>query len=289
MPGENKSAEGMEKIEGLIAKMDTHADPAVRAGMRELVKCLMEFYGASLERMLELVWESDRGTILMEEFARDKAISPALLLHGLHPIDLNTRVLTALEKVRPYLRSHGGNVELLNVNDSGEVYLRLDGSCNGCPSSAMTLKLAIEEAIYDAAPDITALNVEGVVEQKLPPRPMSIRGPEEPERLQQGWKDVDGLESLDQGSIRTLDVSGQPVLFCRIAETYYAYSNKCPHCTETLQGTHLAETTVLICSACGQKYDALRAGRGLDRPALHLQPFPLLMEQGRTRIALPAS
>jgi len=88
-------------------------------------------------------------------------VGSLLLLYGLHPVDLETRVRGALEKTRPYLRSHGGNVELVDVDESGAVRLRLQGSCHGCPSSAMTLKLAIEQAIHDAAPDVTSISVEG--------------------------------------------------------------------------------------------------------------------------------
>ena len=83
-----------------------------------------------------------------------------LLLHGLHPLDLETRVRQALDKVRPLLRSHGGNVELLGLA-GGVARLRMLGSCDGCPSSAMTLKTAIEEAIYEKAPDVTAIEVDG--------------------------------------------------------------------------------------------------------------------------------
>jgi len=82
-----------------------------------------------------------------------------LLLYGLHPLDLESRVGQALEKVRPYLHSHGGNIELLGLTD-GIVRLRLHGSCHGCPSSAQTLKQTIEEAIFEIAPDVTAIEVE---------------------------------------------------------------------------------------------------------------------------------
>ncbi len=81
------------------------------------------------------------------------------MLYGLHPLDIETRVMHALDKVRLYLRSHGGNVEMLGVAE-GVVLLKLQGSCNGCDSSAMTLRLAIEEAIYEAAPDLTSLEDE---------------------------------------------------------------------------------------------------------------------------------
>jgi len=68
-------------------------------------------------------------------------------------------VRQALEEVRPYLRSHGGNVELLGVE--GEVVrLRLVGSCDSCPSSAVTMKQTIEEAIFGTAPEVAAIELE---------------------------------------------------------------------------------------------------------------------------------
>ena len=69
----------------------------------------------------------------------------------------------ALDKVRPYLKSHGGNVDLLSVVD-GVVHLRLIGSCDGCPSSALTLKSAIERNIYEAAPDVNSIVCDGKTE-----------------------------------------------------------------------------------------------------------------------------
>jgi len=83
------------------------------------------------------------------------------LLHGLHPDSMETRVLRALEKVRPYLKSHGGDVEFDGIDD-GTVKLKLLGSCGSCPSSSVTLKNAVQEAVYEAAPDIVAIVAENV-------------------------------------------------------------------------------------------------------------------------------
>ena len=52
--------------------------------------------------------------------------------------------------------------------ENGLVRLRLEGSCHGCPSSTLTLKNAIEEAIYEFAPDISGLDVAGLVEPRPP-------------------------------------------------------------------------------------------------------------------------
>ena len=287
MAEDKKFSQRIQQIEELIKKIEAHSDPDIRASARELLQLLMEVHGAGLERIMETLWRSQNGEALTDQLAKDNLVGPLLLLYGMHPVDLKTRILDALEKVRPYLRSHGGNVELIDISENGDVRLRLQGSCNGCPSSAMTLKLAIEETIDEYAPDVNGLHVEGVVETKLSSGFIPIQKLKE-SQLQSGWKEVNGLDEISQGAVKTLEISGQEVLFCRVAESYYAYSTTCPHCTSTLQGAILAEPSALACPACGQKYDVLRAGRGLDQPALHLQPFPLLMEHGRTKIALPA-
>jgi Fe-S cluster biogenesis protein NfuA len=92
-----------------------------------------------------------------------------LVLHGLHPLDLETRVRRALESVKPRLGLHGGDVDLVDVTPDGVVKLRLEGNCHGCPSSQITLKSSIEEAIYGAAPDVSALEVEGAIDRASVP------------------------------------------------------------------------------------------------------------------------
>lgn len=291
----------LQKIEELVHTIESSADPRVRASAVELMQSLMELHGAGIERMMEITFETGAaGREIIDRLADDDLVASLLLLYGLHPLDIETRVMQALDKVRPYLRSHGGDVELLGVTD-GAVRLRLQGSCHGCASSAMTLKLAIEEAIYEAAPDLTALEVEGVV---APPAPSGLvqlarssgngqtsghgkndSAPSIGDNA--GWEEVAGLSSLSQSATRMIEVSGRPVLFCRVGETYYAYSNTCPGCGQTMK-TAAIESTAIVCSSCGQRFDALRAGRGLDKPDLYLEPFPLLVEKGAAKVALPA-
>jgi nitrite reductase/ring-hydroxylating ferredoxin subunit len=160
----------------------------------------------------------------------------------------------------------------------------------------MTLKLAIEEAIYEAAPDVAAIEAEGVLE---PPQaapgfvPLErVRGStdkpaaHEPAGNGHGWKEVSDLASLAQGSVRMIEVEGRTLLFCRLDGTFYAYRSLCPGCGQTLQGAYL-EANSIVCPACQARYDCVAAGRGLDQPGLHLEPFPLLIEQGRAKVALP--
>ncbi|MEO8330427.1 MAG: NifU family protein, partial [Candidatus Nanopelagicales bacterium] len=125
----------------------------VRERSEELLRVVVQLYGAALERILEVV---DEAGALDEEvltrLADDDLVASLLLVHGLHPFSIEQRVEQALANVRPYLGSHGGDVELLGVSADGVVHLRMLGSCDGCPSSSVTLKLAVEDAIEAAAP-----------------------------------------------------------------------------------------------------------------------------------------
>jgi Fe-S cluster biogenesis protein NfuA/nitrite reductase/ring-hydroxylating ferredoxin subunit len=291
---EKVTQKAFQQIEALIQSIESIADPAIRANVEDLVRALMDLHGAGIDRMLEVVAESGpQGDATIDRFAHDDLVGSLLLLYGLHPLDIETRVRQALDKVRPYLGSHGGDVELRGVTPDGVVFLSLQGSCNGCPASAMTLKLAIEEAIYAAAPDVIGLEVEGVVQQPAPPKMSFI--PLEPMGSGQrgasanagGWEPVDGLTSLASGAVRMQNVSGRPILFCRLDEMFYAYGDTCPACGKALRSARL-ESTALACPSCGQHYDVMRAGRGLDDPRLQLIPLPLLVEHGQARVALPA-
>jgi len=281
-----------ERIEILIQEVTELPDPHARATVEELVQALLDLYGEGLARILELTAQSEAsGNELIKIFTKDDLLSSLLLLHELHPEDIETRVARALVEVRPYLKSHGGNVELVKI-DNDVAYLRLEGSCHGCPSSTITLKLAIEEAIYKAAPDLLELKVEGVTDP--PPRPgMPItfvpprRRKNDTQITEQHgvWTTVGELNSLLEGTLKVIAIEGETLLFCQIAGTYYAYHDHCGNCNASLNGGKI-EGTTLICSSCGQHFDICRAGRSLDTSNVFLEPIPLLMENDKVKVAL---
>jgi Fe-S cluster biogenesis protein NfuA len=154
----------LQRLDALLQEMERLGDPAARSRVGEIVQTLLEMHAVGLGRILEHVEAGgDAGAAILDACARDDVAGGLLLLHDLHPLGLVERVHRALEQVRPLLRSHGGNVELLGVED-GVVRLKLLGSCHGCASSSATMKQTIEEAIVAKAPDALGLVVEGVVE-----------------------------------------------------------------------------------------------------------------------------
>jgi Fe-S cluster biogenesis protein NfuA len=162
------SADGLratgERIEVLLDACGAGGVVA-RQRAEELVRLTADLYGSGLERILDLLYDAGRlDDEVLALLAGDDLVASLLLVHGLHPYDVGTRVEHALESVRPYLGSHGGDVELLDVSTEGVVRLRLLGSCDGCPSSAATLQGAVESAIVAAAPEIQIIDVDGAVE-----------------------------------------------------------------------------------------------------------------------------
>jgi Fe-S cluster biogenesis protein NfuA len=147
-----------ERIEQLIDALGT-AGPVARERAEELVRVVVDLYGAGLERLLEIAGpELSDSTV--DELAGDELVAGLLVVHGLHPYGVAERVERALESVRPYLRSHGGDVELLGIDEQGAVRLRLLGHCDGCAGSTATLSTAVREAIDAAAPEIVQVDVE---------------------------------------------------------------------------------------------------------------------------------
>jgi Fe-S cluster biogenesis protein NfuA/nitrite reductase/ring-hydroxylating ferredoxin subunit len=281
---DTEARELVARVETLLEELDSLADAGARERAAEVVAAVLDLYGEGLERIVARLAERDDGE-LAEALAGDELVSHLLLLHGLHPLPLEARVRGALDEVRPYLESHGGNVDLLSV-DEGVARLRLEGSCSGCPSSAMTLKLAIEEAIQKAAPDVEGIEAEGAVAAESRPALLQLEVSESLGGRDGAWAMAGGMPELRDGGPLLKEVGGEPVLFVKLGETFYAYRPGCPSCDESL-----AEAVVsgveLACPGCGNRYDVLRAGRCLDEPQLHLEPVPLLVDgDGLVKVAL---
>jgi Fe-S cluster biogenesis protein NfuA/nitrite reductase/ring-hydroxylating ferredoxin subunit len=277
-----------ERIESLLEEVRSMCSPPTWARVEELVQQVVALYGGGLARMVELLQQADSLDDVESRFTRDELVSSLLLLHGLHPQSLAERVQAALDRVRPYLGSHGGDVELLGAT-AETVRLRMAGSCDGCPSSAATVKLALEGAIRAAAPEVTDIQVEGVV---APPRrdgliPVEslVRKTNGAAPKSAGWFTVEGQPLPGAGELTALEVEGERLVMCRTATGLFAYRDGCPSCGSRMDRGALAGD-VLACPRCGERYDVHLAGRSLASAQRCLQPVPLLEHEGSVRVAL---
>lgn len=160
-PARREFTRRSDRIEELVSRVETCGDPAMRAVAQELLQAVIELHGVALERIVENVAELPHGSEALERMAEDDLISNVLSLHGINPVPLEQRISLALENARPYLKSHGGDVELASI-DQGIVHVKLHGTCGNCSSSSETMKSTVESAIYDAAPEVEAVISENV-------------------------------------------------------------------------------------------------------------------------------
>lgn len=294
----------LERVQELQTQLEAQGDPATRGIAEELVAALVQTYGVGLERILDSLFAAgDDGERIAVGLTEDSLVATLLLIHDLHPVPLEDRVQGALDSVRPYMESHGGNVELLSL-ENGVARINLQGSCSDCSASAVTLELAIKQALEEAAPDLEALEVTGVAAQTmggsgLPmvtgsaapateasglelPIVMSSPPPPPP-----SWFEVDSVAGLSDGSMVPVTVAGSNLVVANVEGSLLAYRDACPGCGGSLDGGALV-TGALKCPHCARSFFLPRAGRSMDDDKLQLEPIPLLSEQDHVKVALAA-
>jgi Fe-S cluster biogenesis protein NfuA/nitrite reductase/ring-hydroxylating ferredoxin subunit len=262
---------------------------------QQLVREVLGLYGAGLERILQ-AGDPD----LAERLATDDLVASLLLVHGLHPHDVHRRVSDALDRVRPYLGSHGGDVDLLEITDGPDgqtVLLAFQGSCKSCPSSAVTLELAVEDAVRAAAPEISSIEVvtaeptssPAVIPTESLMAPLRSNGRSHSNgHGPTSWHPLPEVAELHTGEVAGFQIAGTGLMACRVGDQVFAYRDHCPVCDDTLAGAEL-QGALLRCPRCGSHFDVVHAGAGRNvADGAHLDPVPLLTHDGVLSVALPA-
>ena len=258
------------RVQQLTGRLEDLDDPACRELAEELTSAVVQMYGAGLERIVEL---ADPGT--RDAMSKDDLVAGLLMIHDLFPVPIEERVMQALDTVRPYMESHGGNVELLGIED-GVAKLRLEGSCKSCRASSSTLELAVRQALEEAAPDLLGMDVEGVVEEEVTGMALPMAG------VAPAWHSLDIVPPDALVATAIDDVS---LFVANVDGTLLAYRNTCADCGGALDGGDL-EGGALRCPGCGRGYFLPQAGRSMDDDRLQLQPIPLLRETEGIKVAL---
>ena len=288
----------LDRVQQLSAQVDQLPDARARELAHELVAAVIAMYGDGLARIMETISESrEAGATILDQLSQDGAVASLLLIHDLYPVSLQERVIEALDTVRPYMESHGGNVELVGIDD-GVARLVLQGSCNGCAASRATLELAIKQALDEHAPDLVGLEVAGVAEEpgialpmaqvELPMAqvelPMVHAGPE-PTPEPAHWVPVQDAVRPAPGSLRALEVDHARLVLADVDGRLLAYVDECASCGASISDGRL-QAGMLRCQACDAEFDLPRAGRAAGGEPLQLRPVPLL-EAGGVRVAIP--
>jgi Fe-S cluster biogenesis protein NfuA/nitrite reductase/ring-hydroxylating ferredoxin subunit len=295
MSHEPSPPELLDRVEQLSARVEALEDPEARELAHDLLAAVVAMYGDGLRRIMETISGArEAGETILDELAEDGAVASLLLIHDLYPVPLEQRVLEALDTVRPYMESHGGNVELLGLEE-GVAHLELQGSCHGCAASQATLELAIKQALDEHAPDLAGVEVQGVAEE-LPAQGNGSGGIELPmvhsseaqlpmvDPQPASWVPLERVSDLGPGELRGLAVDSTTLVVANVEGSLVAYRDSCAACGEPLSDGEL-DGRMLHCAACGIDFDLRRAGRAAGDEPLQLTPVPLL-EAGGVRVAV---
>ena len=221
----------------------------------------------------------------------DHPVAQAVLsMYELAPVEDRVQVEEALDEIRPYVESHGGEVKLLTVED-GVVHIEMSGACHGCAGSAITLRRGIEERLRERYPEfreVVAHEPDGVDDTQLlqieTPQLLQIEGMRRPQ-----FESVGPLDEMAEGELRSVEVASVSVLVVKLAGEPFAFRNACPVESDRqlrLDGGRLAGN-VLVCPWHNCAYDA-RSGRRVDdqpdEPGLSV--VPVALEEGVVKVAV---
>lgn len=280
MPRKEAAGEGASRddFESLAADVDRalaavrELPEEARRKAMELKEAIEAFHRHALRRLVKALRATEAGKELLLQAVEDPAVYALFHLHGIVRPDLTARVAAALEEVRPYMRSHGGDVELVKV-EGDVVHVRLHGACAGCSLSALTLRNGVEEVVKSRVPEVREIVVveDEPVSGFVAPRPAGLE--------EKGWVEGPPVTALEEGRPYRLRVGDHDVLLIRLESRIMAFRNQCPHMGMALDGGTV-EGTVLTCPWHGFRFD-LQSGECLTVPHVQLEPFPVRVEEQR--------
>lgn len=296
----------IERLNALVRELEQYPDTEAREKALDLVQLILELYGESLRRILATLESHPLKDQMLSRMMGDEVIRAILLIHGLLPIELHERVAAALERLRPYLISQGCDVELVGVDDA-RARIRLIRKGSGAPP-VVALKAEIEKALFETAPDLLGVDVEGMSEQieatqkaaallgkiiapvraesEQPPKLVQIKGKSaDKESCAETWVALVRALGFQEGELKIVNYSDINVLISKIGGEFYAYRNACAAPPRRPLDDALFESPMLTCSCHGYRYD-LRRGTSIENPELRLEQLHVKVEEDKVKVAL---
>lgn len=274
----------LRELDARIRDLESLPQPELRERIFTVLQLVDGLHRGAVERVAELLEEGG----MWEAAVNDERVGLLLALYDQVPVDDVARAEDALAPVRPYIRSHGGEVEVLRVVD-GVVHVRLVGSCRSCSAAGATLSHGVETALREGFAGFRGMVVQDTDE---PPHPGWVDLPV----VQAGgarpggpvFREIGLLTELPTDRATLRSVEGNPVLLVRAEEDAYAYDATCPGCGLTLEGAKLSGH-VLVCTWTNCAFD-VRSGRRVDgEPGRGLRVYPVSVQRGRVLLALDFS
>ncbi len=271
-----------EDFETLAQRVDEAVNEVRKLGEEEqkaamaMKRAIEDFHKFALTKMVQALKADDNGKALLFEMVDNPSIYALFAMHGIVRADVTTRVNRVIDMVRPYMQSHGGDVELVRVEGEA-VYLTLHGACNGCSMSSVTLREGVEEALKEHVPEIKQIEV-------VPndPGPAMISLESIGVVKQADWVMGPAVDEVREGSVYRMDLGdGDSAVIFHLDGKLQAFRNACTHQGLPIDGGMLdAMNGTITCPWHGFCFDAT-SGECLTAPQAQLEPFPLRVDEGR--------
>ena len=300
----NDAEEMVEQLNALVEELENYPDSVVREKALDLVQMILALHGEVLHRILKTLDSSPQREQMLSQIIGDDVVRSVLIIHGLAPDDLPTRVAATIENLRPFLITQGCDVKLLAV-ENGRAQIRLMRSGQGAPP-ILALKSEIEKALAEAAPDLLGIEIEGVAEQieatakaaellgsmisgrngnSQAAKPVQIKRVKRAENHEGKWISVVRALGFDEGSFKVVSYSDINLLICKTGGEFYAYRNVCAAGSNTLDNA-IFENPMLVCECHGYHYNLRRKGTCVERTDLRLEALPVKIEDDKVKVAL---
>lgn len=288
-----RPADSLEDRAGAVdraAERVSALDPEARDAALALQQAVEAFHRPALVHIVRTLRDDPRGKELLFELVDDPDVHAMFALHGIVRADPMTRAARALATVRPYLQSHGGDVELVRI-EADTAYVRLHGSCSGCSMSAVTLREGVEEALVRMVDEIARVEVLDD-EPTAAFIPVSAIG-RKPGATDTGWVRTIAANDVADGSMVRFDVEIAPPAGDDAAQVdsfvlishdgrISVFRNECVHQGRSLDGGSLVDG-VIMCPWHGFRFDA-GSGECISAPNAQLAPIPTRIDDGHVWI-----
>jgi Fe-S cluster biogenesis protein NfuA/nitrite reductase/ring-hydroxylating ferredoxin subunit len=269
----------IEELNARIAQLEQLPQPELKAQIFTVLQLIDQLHRPSVARMASFLKEKN----LWEESLNDGHIHLLFTLYDQLPLDELTQVEDALQSVRPYIESHGGDLEVLKVED-GIVHVKLKGSCQSCSASSATLTLGVETALREGYANFKQMVVHEPNELpkgdwiELDVLPVRAQGPV--------FKEMARLSDLAQ--VTTIRLEQKHILLVRSGFEVFAYDATCPGCQLSLEGAKLSGH-VLVCPWTNCAFDS-RNGRRVDGGnGEGLKVYPVAVQGNQVMLAMDFS
>ncbi|MHC5594582.1 MAG: NifU family protein [Nostoc sp.] len=269
----------INRFEAIISEWD-ESQRCVAVGLKRAIEAL---HKTALTNLIKSLKQESMSAL--RHAVTDELVYAVLLYHELvkppKPL-LAQRIQTALEEVRPGLKSHNGDVELVAIKLPDTVEVRLIGTCSSCPASTLTLSQGVEQAIKNHCPEITkvvAVNHNLTVNNTN----FGLISPFT-SKITSTWIKVATIDQISEFSVLAVQIAGNSLILHRQGITVKCYRNACIHLGSSLDKGKV-ENGIITCPSHGFQYK-LETSECLTAPDISLQSYPVKIKDNKVFVKL---